>query len=77
MSRADKERFAFDDEERDRLAHERPNEPPEPFSEDPKAWESRCNGNKTQRHLAPSAKLAQAWRCGSCGRWLRLPKGRR
>lgn len=75
MSRADKERFDFDDEA-DRLAHERPNVPPEPFATDLHAWESRCNGNKTQRHMAPSAKLAGLWRCGSCGRWLKTPKGR-
>ena len=77
MSRADKERFAFDDaDEADRRAHERPNEPPAPFDDDPEAWESRCYGNTTMSHMAPSAKLAHAWRCGSCGHWLRLPKGR-
>ena len=77
MSRADKARFDLEAEERDRLAHQRPNEPPIPFDDDPEAWESRCVGNRTMHHLAPSAKLAHAWRCGSCGHWLRLPKGRR
>jgi hypothetical protein len=56
-----------------RQFHERPNEPPTPFDPDPDAWESRCAGNRTMHHLAPTAKLADRWRCGSCARWLRPP----
>lgn len=65
------------DEGLDRLAHERPNEPPEAFDPDPEAWESHCAGNRTGYHMAPSAKLADQWRCGSCSRWLRPPRTRR
>lgn len=66
----------LDPDEADRLAHERPNVPPVPFDPDPESWESRCTGNQTQYHGFVSAKLADRWRCGSCGAWLRLPKGR-
>jgi hypothetical protein len=63
-----------DDHYLDRDRRHEPLEPP--IDPDPEAWESHCAGNKTHRHLAPSAKLARYWRCGSCGRWLRPPKGR-
>jgi hypothetical protein len=76
MSRADEGRRQAREDERDRVAHERPNEPPDPFDQNPDAWESRCAGNRTQHHLAPTAKLHDNWRCGSCGRWLRPPKWR-
>ena len=76
MSRADKARRDEFFLERDRQAHERPNVPPVPFDDDPEAWESRCVGNRTKHHLAPTAKMDGQWRCGSCDRWLRTPKGR-
>jgi hypothetical protein len=65
------------DEDLDQLARKRPNEPPVPFDPDPEAWESQCAGNRTLHHMAPSAKLADQWRCGSCSRWLRPPRTRR
>jgi hypothetical protein len=64
-------------EEEQDLVHERPNEPPVPFDPDPDAWESFCAGNRTSHHMAPSAKLLDQWRCGSCSRWLRPPRTRR
>lgn len=76
MSRADKARRQVEADEHDRLLHERPNVPPVPFDPDETTWESRCPGNRTQHHMAPTAKLAGLWRCGSCDRWLKLPKGR-
>lgn len=73
MSRADDTRRLRLEEDRDREAHARPNEPPTPFDPDPEAWESFCAGNKTSHHLAPTAKLTDRWRCGSCGSWVRPP----
>ena len=84
MSRADRARRERAAEERDRLAHERPNEPPELMNRDPNLWESFCPGNRTQRHGWPEAKITNIvngaevhrWRCGSCGRWLVVSKER-
>jgi len=72
MSRADRARREQEAIERDRVAHERPNEPPTPFGPED-SWEGPCAGNRTQQHGWPSAKTATQWRCGSCGRWLRPP----
>jgi hypothetical protein len=77
VSRADEARRRLADEARwTGFTHERPNEPPEAFDPDPEAWESHCAGNRTGYHMAPSAKLADQWRCGSCSRWLRPPRTR-
>lgn len=72
MSRADQARRAQLAEERDRQAHERPNEPPTAFGP-ADSWEGICVGNRTNRHGWPSAKRDTEWRCGSCGRWVTAP----
>lgn len=76
MSRADQAHREARALERDRQAHERPNEPPVPFGS-ADTWEGQCAGNRTQHHGWPTQRKATAWRCGSCGRWLRPPRGRR
>jgi hypothetical protein len=72
VSRADEARRRERAEERDRIAHERPNLPPRPTAS-PDSWEGYCAGNRTQRHGWPSDKTSQYWRCGSCGLWLDAP----
>lgn len=84
MSRADRAARERQAEERDRVAHERPNIPPKPFSLDPNSWDSFCAGNRTNHHGWPEAKITNIidgkevhrWRCGSCGRWLIVPEAR-
>jgi len=72
MSRADRARRQQLADERDRAAHERPNEPPGTFGPDD-SWEGRCAGNRTGHHGWPSGKERGLWQCGSCGRWLNPP----
>jgi hypothetical protein len=40
-------------------------------------WEGFCAGNRSGRHLHPTAKADGKWRCGSCGQWKLAPKAAR
>jgi hypothetical protein len=75
MSRADQARRQQLADEADRLAHERPNQPPALNQyPNPDAWEGFCAGNRTSSHLAPTKRTPDRWQCGSCGRWLHPPR---
>jgi hypothetical protein len=52
-------------------------EEPEPPFGSLDTWEGYCAGNRTGRHVRPTAKADGQWRCGSCGQWKRAPKAAR